>query len=124
MDRVVERLHQLSFNTWSSRHQLYFLHDNARTHATALTQDRLFDLNWAIVPHASYSPDKFPCDYALFRSMEHNLSGKVFEDEDDVHEFLEEWFSSKKKSFFHDAFDKLPEIWQEIIDNGGAYIKQ
>uniref|UniRef100_A0A914DV14 Uncharacterized protein n=1 Tax=Acrobeloides nanus TaxID=290746 RepID=A0A914DV14_9BILA len=78
----------------------------------------------AIVPHASYSPDKFPCDYALFRFMEHNLSGKVFEDEDDVHKFLEEWFSSKKKSFFHDAFDQLPEIWQAIIDNGGTYIKQ
>jgi hypothetical protein len=34
--------------------------------------------------------------------MEHDLSGKVFEDEDDVHEFLEEWFSSMKKDFFHD----------------------
>jgi hypothetical protein len=90
MDRVVERLNQTSFKAWSSRHQLYFLHDDARPHATTLTQDRLFDLNWAIVPHASYSLDKSSCDYALFRSIEHALSGKVFEDEDDVHKFLEE----------------------------------
>ena len=110
MDRVVEILHQPPFYTWSSQHQLYIFHDNAWAQSTDLTQDRLFDLNWDIVQHASYNPDKFPCDYGLFRTMD--LSGKVFEDEDDVHEFLEEWFSSKKKSFFHDAFDKLPEIWQ------------
>uniref|UniRef100_A0A914CRW9 Transposase n=1 Tax=Acrobeloides nanus TaxID=290746 RepID=A0A914CRW9_9BILA len=88
MGRVIERLNQPPFKVWSSRHKLYFLRDNARPHAAALTQDRLFDLNWAIVPHASYRLDKFPCDYTLFRYMEHDLSGKVFEDEDDVHEFL------------------------------------
>jgi hypothetical protein len=56
--------------------------------------------------------------------MEHDLSGRLFEDEDYVHAFLEECFFSKEKGFFHDVFDKLPEIWQEIIENSGAYIKQ
>jgi hypothetical protein len=39
-----------------------------------------------IVPHAPYSPDLAPCDFALFPKLKMKLKGRRFETVSDKHE--------------------------------------
>jgi len=42
------------------------------------------DEKWKVLAHPAYSPDLAPSDYHLFRSMEHFLRGKEFENNEDL----------------------------------------
>ena len=44
----------------------HFLQDNARPHTAAITQTKLVELGFHVLPHPPYSPDLSPCDYYLF----------------------------------------------------------
>lgn len=122
MERVQAALNNRPFKTWSARNTLYLLHDNATPHKALVTGDAIFDLGWQEVDHPSHSPDMSPCDNTLFKSMAHDLDNKVFQNVEEVEEFLTEWFAGKDKDFYANAFDKLPGIWEEIIANDGEYI--
>ncbi|XP_076657368.1 histone-lysine N-methyltransferase SETMAR-like [Halictus rubicundus] len=50
--------------------------DNARPHTAKLTQEKIKELQWEVLPHPLYSPDIAPSD--LFRSLEHYLRNKTF----------------------------------------------
>uniref|UniRef100_A0A914D6W9 Transposase n=1 Tax=Acrobeloides nanus TaxID=290746 RepID=A0A914D6W9_9BILA len=48
-----------------------FLQDNARSHVSRETLQKIEDMGWERVEHPPYSPDISPSDYYLFRSLEH-----------------------------------------------------
>jgi [histone H3]-lysine36 N-dimethyltransferase SETMAR len=60
---------------------IVFQHDNARPHIEAITNDQIEALEWKKLPHPPYSPDLVPSDYHLFRSLQHFLKGKSFNNE-------------------------------------------
>jgi histone-lysine N-methyltransferase SETMAR len=97
-------------------------HDNARPHAARITQEKIKELGWEVLPHPPYSPDIAPSDYHLFRSLEHSLAGKKFQNVDEVKNHLESFFSSKKPEFFKRGIESLETRWQSVIDNNGDYI--
>jgi histone-lysine N-methyltransferase SETMAR len=97
-------------------------HDNARPHAAKLTQEKIRQLNWEVLPHPPYSPDIAPSDFHLFRSMEHSLKNKNFKNIDQVRNHLEEYFSSKDTKFYQRGIETLPTRWQKVIDNDGDYV--
>ena len=77
-------------------------------------------MGWFIASHAPYS-DEVPSDFHLFRSLEHFLRGKVFNNEEEIHQALDEYFTSKNVDFYCRGFEKLPKIWEKIIDYNGEY---
>ena len=97
-------------------------HDNARPHAARLTQQKISQLEWEVLPHPPYSPDIAPSDFHLFRSMEHSLRNTNFRNVDDVRVHLETYFTSKPTEFYKQGINTLSERWQKVLDNDGNYI--
>ena len=54
------------------------LHDNARPHTAARTNDLIKLFNWEIFDHPPYSPDLAPSDYHLFTKMKFWLATQRF----------------------------------------------
>ena len=94
-------------------------HDNARPHAAKVTQEKIRELNWELLPHPPYSPDIAPSDYYLFRSLEHSIKNKTFQNVNEVEIHLHEYFSSKPASFYKRGIEALPERWQRVVNNDG-----
>jgi histone-lysine N-methyltransferase SETMAR len=77
---------------------------------------------WEVLSHPPYSPDLAPSDYHLFRSMEHFLRGREFEDIDQVEAACQEFFNSKEPIFYRLGIELLGQRWLEVVDNNGEYL--
>ena len=98
-----------------------FLHDNARPHAAACTRQKLLDLGWEILIHPPYSPDLAPSDFHLFLSMSNSLRNKAFANDDELNQWLVNFFASKPASFYSESIMSLPKKWQRVLDCNGDY---
>ncbi|XP_014473233.1 PREDICTED: histone-lysine N-methyltransferase SETMAR-like [Dinoponera quadriceps] len=85
-----------------------FQHDNARSHTAKITQEKIRELGLELLPHPPYSPDLAPSDYNLFRSLEHILRGKHFNNVEEVKTHLEKFFNAKSKNNFKKGIEQLP----------------
>ena len=72
--------------------------------------------------HPPYSPDIAPSDFHLFRSLQNSLNGKNFNSLEDCKRHLEQFFGQKDKEFWQDGIMKLPEKWQKVVEQKGAYV--
>lgn len=98
-----------------------FLHDNARPHTSKMTTAKLAELDWDVLPHAPYSPDKAPSDFHLFRSLKNWLKGRKFNSTNDVRIGIQEFFDSKNAEFYARGIDGLVDRWEHIIAFDGDY---
>jgi len=98
------------------------LHDNATPHTARKTKQKLASLGWTILPHPPYSPDLAPSDFKLFRSLGNALRDQVFDAEEDVRMFIDEFFMSRTSGFFVRGFTCLTERWDEVIELEGEYL--
>ena len=78
-------------------------HDNARPHTAGATQNKVMSFNWEVLPHPPYSPDIAPSDYHLFRSLQNHLSNKIYENDDQLKNDLNLFFSQKSGNFLRKA---------------------
>lgn len=97
-------------------------HDNARPHCARRTLDKINGLGWEVLPHPPYSPDIAPSDFHLFRSLQHFLCGKKFENLEDIQNGLSKYFALKPIDFYRSGFENLHSRWQKVIDKGGDYV--
>ena len=89
-----------------------------------MTQEKIQEINWKILPHPPYSPDFALSDYFLFRSMEHTLTirEKRFRNITEVENHLTEYFESKPENFLKNGFEKLQGRWETIANKDRDYI--
>ena len=121
----LERLHEALIAkrpAMVNRRRIILQQDNARPHTAKVTQLKIKSFDWDILSHPPYSPDIAPSDYHLFRSLQHFLAGKCFDDIDAVKNALLEYFDSKKPSFYQEGIENLVQRWTDVINNDGDYI--
>ena len=63
---------------------ILLLHDNARPHFAAQTQDLVTSFRWKQMDYPPYSPDLSPSDFHLFLHVKKFLGGKRFDGDDDL----------------------------------------
>jgi len=105
----------------SGAHNIHFLHDNASSHTANVSQQKLQQLGFTVLPHPPYSPDIAPSDYFLFSPLKSVLRNKNFNSSQEITDVLNQWFASKSVDFFQKAFDLLPQRWQKCIQADGDY---
>jgi histone-lysine N-methyltransferase SETMAR len=104
--------------------QVHFQHDNAIPHVAKVVKQKLERLHWKLLPHPPYSPDLAPSDYHLFRSLSNDLRDRKFENEDNLKQYLQDFFDSKSAEFYAKGIHDLPNRWREVIVSQGNYISE
>jgi len=99
------------------------LYDNARPHTARLTSEKLAKFKWEVLPHPPYNPDISPTDFHLFRSLEHWIRGKKFENCEEVEASVKEFFASKGRSWYARGINMLKERWNMVIKSHGEYFE-
>jgi hypothetical protein len=87
-----------------------------------MTKAAIQELDWEILPHPPHSPDLAPPDYHLFRSLSNNLLGVSFNNDAELQNWLNDFFTAKPADFFKRGIENLPECWDAVVSNGGEYI--
>jgi transposase len=103
------------------RHRLILQHDNVQPHTANMTKAAIQELDWAILPHPPYSPDLAPSDY-LLRSLSNNLRRVSFNNDAELQNWPDVFFTAKPADFFKRGIEILPERWEAVVNNGGEYI--
>lgn len=106
-----------------ARSKIFIQQDNARPHVAKDTKKKFADLGWELLPHPPYSPDLAPSDYHLFSRMAARLKNKVFADEDQLIDFVDQFLFNceNEGTFFSRGIEKLPSLWNKCISAGGNY---
>lgn len=98
-------------------------HDNARPHTAKLTRSKIKELNWELLAQPVYSPDLAPSDYYLFRAMSNELADQHFDKDEDVKNWLTNFFNSKPRVFYERGIRQLPIKWAQVVHSNGQYLE-
>lgn len=104
--------------------KVFFIHDNARPHASARTREELHRLKWEIFGHPPYSPDLAPSDFHLFPKLKEFLGGKQFGNDDELKEAVTTWLKSFAADEYNDGIEKLVPRYNKCLDNNGDYVEK
>lgn len=110
---------------WSSQKcvsDVIILHDNARCHKTKRIREYVEENGWEVLPHPVYSPDLNPCDFNVFSPLKGRVKGRVFNDQTELERSIDEAIDYLQQRGTFNGVNKLPEIWQNIIDAEGDYL--
>jgi hypothetical protein len=96
---------------------------------------------WTILEHPAKSPDISPCDMfafrysfkkifqidkkmMIFRSLQNFLDGNNYGSREDLEEAIQNWIDSRPKDFWRKGMEKLPTMWQNVVDAEGKYVEE
>jgi histone-lysine N-methyltransferase SETMAR len=98
------------------------LHNNARPHTAAATQDLIATFGWKQIDHPPYSPDLAPSDFHVSLHLKTFLDGRRFHD--DVVKAINTWCASQAASFYDAGIQKLVPCYGKCLNNGGNYVEK
>jgi hypothetical protein len=67
------------------------------------------ELDWEILPHPLYSLDLAPSEYHPFHSLSNNLHEVSFNNDAELRNWLNDFFTAKPADFFKHGIENLPE---------------
>nr|CDJ84833.1 transposase [Haemonchus contortus] len=112
-----------NIDNWMAAHNFkkaIIANDNAKPHASRIVQ-QFFEEKKI---ETGYSPDLQPCDFNCFGQMKIRLSGKRFDNwsiaEMDINSILSALVQERKLL----DVQMLPERWERVVDNDGAYLTE
>jgi histone-lysine N-methyltransferase SETMAR len=117
--RLEEAIQQ---NRPGRRHGVILQHDNARPHTANMTKAAIQELDWENLPYPPYSPDFPPSDYHLFRALFNNLREVSFNNDAELQNWLDDFFTDKPANFFKRGIENLAERWETVMNNRVKYI--
>ena len=79
------------------------IHDNARPHTAAATQNLITTIGWEQFDHPPYNPYLAPSDFHLFLHLKSFLAGRQFHDDNEVKEAVTTCFTSQAASFYDEG---------------------
>lgn len=100
------------------------LHDNARPHTSRKTQELLEQFGWTVMPHPPYSPDLAPSDYHLFPKLKEHLSGKRFQNDEEVKQEVQRFLNGLAAEVYDMGIQKLERRLQKCVDRNGDYVEK
>ena len=99
-------------------------HDNAPPHSSHVITALLEKFKWDVLDHPSYSPKLAPNDFHLFLHLKKYLTGKNFDDDDDVQGEVMTWFKAQEADFYDSGIQKLVKRLNKCLDNGGDCVEK
>jgi len=99
------------------------IHDNARPHTAAATQNLITTFGWEQFDHPPYSPDLAPSNFHLFLHLKSFLAGRQLHD-NEVQEAVTTRFASQAASFYDEGIQKLVQHYDKCLNNGGNYVEK
>jgi len=100
------------------------LHDNERPHSAHVTTAILEKFKWDVLDHLPYSPDLATSDFHLFLHLKKHLTGKKFDDDDEVQEEDMTWFKAQAANFYESGIQKLFPRLNKCLDNASDYVEK
>ncbi|GFX17385.1 histone-lysine N-methyltransferase SETMAR [Trichonephila clavipes] len=79
----------------ANRRGVAFHQDNATSHTSLVTPQKLWELGWKVLMHPPHSPDLAPNDYYLFLALQNFQNDKKLESREDCENRLLEFFANK-----------------------------
>lgn len=98
-------------------------HDNAPVHKSRIAQAAVRDCKFDQVIHPPYSPDLAPSDFYLFPHLKRELRGHHFDTDEELIDYVTEWFDSKDCEFYRKGITALRERWDRVRAVEGSYIE-
>ena len=71
--------------------------------------------------HPPYSPDLSPCNYAIFCPLKKVLRDKWFTSDDNVKQYMQNWFTMQPWEFYETAIHHLVLQWDKCLNSQGQY---
>ena len=87
-----------------NRNGVVFHQDNARSHTSLMTRQKLRELGWDVPSHLPYSPDLTPSDYHLFQFMQNALGDIKLASKEARENWLSEFFANKEGRFIRGRY--------------------
>lgn len=103
---------------------IIYHHDNAPAHRAIDTQDTIDFLGMERIPHAPYSPDLAPMDFALFPRLKSDLRGKRFADLNDLRMEIRRVLGLYEKDWFMEVFRKWVHRHRKCVACAGEYFEK
>jgi hypothetical protein len=75
-----------------------------------MTKGGIRELDWEIIPHPPYSPDLAPSDYHFFRALYNNLLEDSFDNDTELQNWLDDFFTAKPADFFKRGSKTCPNV--------------
>ena len=76
----------------------------------------LAEIQVGVLCHLPYSPDLSPCGYAIFGLLKKALRGKRYTLDDDVKQYVWNWFTTQPREFYETAIHRLVSQWYNSQD--------